>query len=97
MKANRLAGVVMAGFGLLAGGCMEKKDAPAGTASAADGYPLKTCVVSGEPLDSMGGPVAITYEGRTVKFCCSGCEDDFRAEPAKFLAKIDAAAAGGNP
>jgi len=93
MSWGRLLGVGAVGIGLLVSGCLEKKDSSAGAGSAADGYPLQTCVVSGEPLDSMGGPVAITYEGQAVKFCCSGCEGDFRAEPAKFLAKIDAAAA----
>lgn len=55
-------------------------------------YPLDFCVVSDEKLGSMGKPYAITYEGREIKFCCDGCEEDFRKEPAKFLAKIDAAA-----
>jgi YHS domain-containing protein len=31
---------------------------------------------------------------RVVFFCCEGCGDDFKASPAKFLAKVDAAAAG---
>ena len=83
--------------GLLQVGCEEKPQAAAPTAEAtkttgADAYPLKVCVVSGEPLGSMGEPAAIQYEGQTVKFCCSGCEEDFRKEPAKFLAKITTAA-----
>ncbi len=54
-------------------------------------YPLSTCVVSGQPLGSMGEPVVIDYEGREVWFCCAGCEPQFRADPGKYLAKIDAA------
>jgi YHS domain-containing protein len=26
-----------------------------------------------------------------VFFCCEGCSDDFKKEPAKFLGKLDAA------
>ena len=55
---------------------------------ANDSYPLKTCVVSGEELGSMGEPVVINHNGTTVKFCCKSCVDDFMAEPDKFLAKL---------
>jgi hypothetical protein len=27
-----------------------------------------------------------------VLFCCEGCIEDFKGDPAKFLAKLDAAA-----
>lgn len=62
---------------------------------AAD-YPLKTCVVSDEALDSMGKPFELVYkeEGksdRRVLLCCRMCEDDFHQDPAKYLAKLDAA------
>ena len=56
-----------------------------------DAYPLDTCPVSGGKLGSMGAPFAYTHEGRDVKFCCKGCLPKFKADPAKFLAKIDAA------
>lgn len=59
----------------------------------ADGYPLDTCVVTGLKLGSMGDPVVMQHEGRTVKFCCAGCPPKFRKEPAKYLAKLDAAVA----
>lgn len=73
----------------------EKAPAPA---KGTDTYPLKTCVVSGEPLGSMGEFVAYTHSepgkpDRVVRFCCDGCIDDFKKEPAKFLKKIDDAAA----
>ena len=57
----------------------------------ADTYPLKTCVVSGEKLGEMGKPYIYTYEGREIRFCCKGCVKDFKADPAKFLKKLDAA------
>lgn len=55
---------------------------------AAEKYPLTTCVVTGEKLGSHGDPHIIQHEGTTVKFCCPPCEDDFKKEPAKFLAKL---------
>lgn len=60
-------------------------------------YPLTTCVTSDEALGSMGEAPQYIYRvkgnpDRLVLFCCEGCEDDFKKEPAKFIAKIDAAA-----
>lgn len=55
-------------------------------------YPLKTCVVSGEKLGSMGKSFVHNYEGREVQFCCKACLKDFNKEPQKFLKKIDEAA-----
>jgi hypothetical protein len=50
----------------------------------------KICPVSGEPLDSMGGPVRLVVEGRVVFICCKGCEEPLRKEPAKYLSKLPA-------
>ena len=54
---------------------------------------LATCPVSGEKLDSMGKPYVFTYQGQEVKLCCSGCKKDFDKDPAKYLKKIQDAAA----
>ena len=67
-------------------------------AAARKTYPLKTCLVSNEPLGSMGEASGYIYRAkgqpdRVVFFCCEGCGDDFKANPAKFLAKVDDAAA----
>ncbi len=51
-------------------------------------YPLDVCIVGGEKLGSMGKPASLVHEGQLVKFCCEGCIDDFKAEPAKYLAKL---------
>lgn len=60
-------------------------------------YPLTVCVVSGEQLGSMGKPVDYTHQeagqpDRLVRFCCGGCINTFRQDPAKYLAQIDQAA-----
>jgi len=68
--------------------------------SAKTSYPLTTCVVSGDKLEGgdMGGPVDYTYQqagqpDRLVRFCCKDCIKDFEKEPAKFIKKLDEAAA----
>jgi len=45
----------------------------------------KTCKVSGEALDSMGGPLKVTLGGRSTYVCCQSCVKEIRANPAKFL------------
>jgi YHS domain-containing protein len=48
----------------------------------------KTCVVSDEPLGSMGTPVKETVGDRTVFFCCESCRKPFLKNPEKYLAKL---------
>jgi hypothetical protein len=60
-------------------------------------YPLTTCVVSGEKLGGMGDAFEYVHKeagkpDRRVLLCCEGCVDDFKKEPAKYLAKLDEAA-----
>ncbi len=86
--ANAKAGQLMA---------VGEKDA-AWAAKERASYPLDTCVASDEKLGSMGKSPEYIYRAtgkpdRLVVFCCSGCEDDFTKDPAKHLAKIDAAKA----
>ena len=75
------------------------KDKAPAPAKQPDTYPLKTCVVSEETLGSMGEFVNYVHKepgkpDRVVRFCCEGCIDDFKKDPAKYLKKIDDAAAG---
>ncbi|MGV3771939.1 MAG: TRASH domain-containing protein [Verrucomicrobiales bacterium] len=55
----------------------------------ADKYPLDTCVVSDEKLDSMGEPFVIKHEGKEVKLCCKPCQKEFKKEPAKYMKKLE--------
>lgn len=57
-------------------------------AEANSSYPLKNCVVSGEPLGSMGTPVIINHNGTEVRLCCKECIKDFKADPETYLSKI---------
>ena len=69
--------------------------------AARKSYALTTCLVSDEKLGSMGDATEWVYRAkgqpdRLVKFCCNGCREDFLADPATGLAKVDAAAAKAN-
>ena len=60
-----------------------------GTAVAAlKPYPMKTCLVTGNKLGSMGTPIAKTYGEQQVKFCCKPCVAKFEKNPERFLAKL---------
>lgn len=62
------------------------------TAKQKADYPLKTCLVSGEELGGeMGEPINYVHRptNQLVRFCCEGCVDPFKAEPDKFLAKLN--------
>ena len=54
-------------------------------------YALQTCPVSGEKLGGMGEPVDFVFNNRLVRLCCAGCRGDFQKDPAKYVAKQDAA------
>ena len=62
------------------------------TSAAAPGkvkpYPLRTCIVSDNALESMGGSISRVHQGQQVKFCCKPCIRKFEANPAKYLAKL---------
>ena len=51
-------------------------------------YPLKTCIVSGNSLGSMGDEQRIVHNGQEIKFCCKPCIAKFKKNPDKYLPKI---------
>lgn len=57
--------------------------------AAAKPYPLKTCIVSDNDLDSMGEQASFAYQGQTIKVCCKPCIAKFEKNPAKYLKKIE--------
>ncbi len=64
---------------------------PPSSTSVDDGVLVKRqkiCPVTGEPLDSMGGPVRVDLDGRAVFVCCKSCEKPLRKKPAEYLAKL---------
>ncbi len=55
---------------------------------AASKYPLDTCIVTDNGLESMGGSLSLVHEGQEIKFCCEPCVGKFQRNPAKYLAKL---------
>lgn len=85
-----VAGMALAMQGLGFWGATQADEAKPGKQKP---YPLETCVVSGEKLGGdMGEPSIFVHEGREIKLCCKSCLKDFQADPAKYVAKVDAAA-----
>ncbi|MCK4873861.1 MAG: hypothetical protein KAS72_14165 [Phycisphaerales bacterium] len=54
-------------------------------------YPTDTCIVSGDPLVEDGEDIAINmvYGNRLVRFCCEMCTREFKADPEKFIKRLD--------
>lgn len=43
------------------------------------------CPVMGEKINS---EIYVDYEGKRIYFCCQGCVDTFKADPAPYMKKI---------
>lgn len=67
----------------------EQNDTP--SSPTEDTYPLEVCVVSGQPLGSMGEPYVFTHEGREVRLCCKVCLEAFEKDPSHYLASLERA------
>ena len=69
--------------GLVAVGC-GKTEAPPTDVEAA--IAQKTCPVMAGPIDKN---IFTEYQGRKIYFCCQACLDKFKAEPEKYIKKVD--------
>ena len=96
MNRSFLAVALVAALGCGESHDHSKHDHKAAPAPTAGDYPLKTCVVSGEALGSMGEPVKVSHEGREIRLCCKNCEKGFQKDPAKFAKMVEDAAAKKN-
>ncbi len=67
----------------------ETKPADTGKAVAPKTYPLKTCIVTDNDLDSMGEQADFVHQGQTIKVCCKPCIAKFEKNPAKYLKKLE--------
>ncbi|MHC4081076.1 MAG: hypothetical protein ACYSU2_07115 [Planctomycetota bacterium] len=54
-------------------------------------YPVTTCVVSGEPLGSMGEPVNYVHNNRLMRLCCKGCLRALKNDPTAYLGVLNGA------
>lgn len=73
------------------GGC--KKSEPAGPSQTVPkveavtpvAIEQTTCPIMNAAINK---DIFVEYKGKKVYFCCPGCEDKFKAEPEKYLAKL---------
>lgn len=56
-------------------------------------YPLETCIVTGEPLGSMGEPIDYLWGTRLYRLCCGGCKKGVQKNADALWAKLEAARA----
>lgn len=96
MKLPRILLAVLVAAGLFtAAFAADKKSDDRGKAKK---YPLTTCIVTENDLESMGGAVSKVYKGQEVKFCCKPCIKKFDKDPERYLQYLkeetEAAAAG---
>ncbi len=54
-----------------------------------DPYPLPTDAVTDQPLAEVEKPVALLHEGRELRFADAESVETFKAEPQKYLDKVD--------
>jgi hypothetical protein len=92
-KWATLLSSIVAGFLFAGCGGEETAATSAATDPTVVAYPLETCLVGDSKLGSMGKPHTFVHEGREIKFCCEGCNDDFKADTAKYIKKFDDAVA----
>jgi Cu(I)/Ag(I) efflux system membrane fusion protein len=75
-----------------------------GPAVAAQGVPLrhaaltaseqKNCPVTEAKLGSMGEPIAVEIKAQTIWTCCAACPPKLKAEPEKYLVRLEPAPQG---
>lgn len=56
------------------------------TAPAKPPRPQTTCPVMGGPIDKS---LYVDAKGKRIYLCCAACEDAIRAEPDKYIRKIE--------
>jgi YHS domain-containing protein len=67
-----------------AAGTPEK--APAKFAAAPAAKPQTSCPVMGGTVDKS---LYADHDGKRVYFCCAGCIETFKKDPAKYIKKLD--------
>jgi YHS domain-containing protein len=47
------------------------------------------CPVSGEEFTVTASSPKVDYKGKTIYFCCGGCEGKFQANPDEYMKKYE--------
>jgi YHS domain-containing protein len=61
------------------------EDASKAVTAVAASLEQTVCPVMGQPINK---DLFVEYQGKKVYFCCPGCEEKFKAEPEKYVAKL---------
>src|SRR5688572_29177695 len=76
-------------FGLSSSAAFAKDAAPPAKDAKKDAKAAKPinkiCPVEGGEVDP---EVTVTHKGKVIAFCCAGCDETFKKDPAKYLAII---------
>jgi YHS domain-containing protein len=90
LSAVIFVGLMSAGIG--AAFAMSCKEMNATTSapqkSAAVNVGNTICPVTGEKIDE-SAKATYEYQGKVYNFCCAMCLDDFKKNPAKYIAKVE--------
>jgi YHS domain-containing protein len=71
--------MVALSVGLLFSGIVLAADNPG------KGNPQAICPIQGGKIDKS---IYTDYQGKRIYFCCSGCIDDFKKDPDKYLKQM---------
>jgi YHS domain-containing protein len=50
------------------------------------GNPQTKCPVLGNPINK---DIYVDYNGKRIYFCCAGCPQEFKKDPAKYMKKLE--------
>lgn len=85
-KIARLApAALLVAAALFAAGCDKEGTKNAGTPATA-GKAQTTCPVMGGAVDKA---IFVDHNGKRVYFCCEGCPETFKQDPAKYIKKLE--------
>lgn len=86
MKLMIRTALLCALFGLSSSAAFAKDAAKGAKKDAKAAKPInKICPVEGGEVDP---EATITHKGKVIAFCCDGCDETFKKDPAKYLAII---------
>jgi len=87
-----LVGISKVSFAAMCDAAGHKEDskaAPQQNKSEAINVGNKICPVTGDKIDEKT-KATYEYKGKIYNFCCSGCIDEFKKNPEKYIKKIEA-------
>ncbi len=81
-RVRLLAGVVLlcAGLSFTAASCKKSGN------RYGDGQGQLLCPVMASPINRN---IYVDYQGKRIYFCCAGCPEEFRKDPAKYMKNLE--------